>query len=186
MMYISVFIALEKDNKSWRRNSVCPGGTIVIIDDDGDAVSYNYTRKKFLEICKSYYMHPECVVLADPYIVGIAKHEERYAHQELGFIMGCASSNGMRYKVLFKKTYYKYFGLLPTAITSAYSYCLANYPKLSMLYKFKDELEADRFCSAYLMSRFMEAKRVIHETWKSDLKHIVEELDDAVEECDLK
>lgn len=185
MTYISVYVTLEEATHKWATRKMAPGGTIVVTDECGDAVYYKYSRKTLLNLCQAYYMNPECRVLIDPYIVGINRYQEKYAHQELGFIMGCAQTSGIHYKIIYKRTYYRYFGLLPTVENTAYAYCLANYPTLQFMYKFKDEVDADRACSAYLMTRYMEAKIAAKKRWDEDLQYIIEELDDATEECDL-
>lgn len=185
MIYISVYVTLEESANKWAKRKMAPGGLIVLTDDDGDSVYFKYTRGKLLELARMYYMNPECSILVDPYIVGISKNFERYAHQELGFVIGVAMSNKLNYKILYKLSYFRYFGLLASSESAAYGYCLANYPSNQMLYKFKDEVEANRACCAYLMTRFMEAKRARQVRWDNDIQHILEELDDATADCDL-
>lgn len=185
MTYIAVYVTLEPDNHKWANRKYAPGGTIVITDDTGDALHYTYSRAKMLELCQAYYMNPECKILIDPYIVGITRTFERYAHQELGFVLGCAMSAKLKFKILYKTSYYKYFGLVTACDGAAYAYCLANYPKIQMLYKFKDALTADRACAAYLMTRFADTKAKNKMRWDADLKYIIEELDDATEDCEV-
>lgn len=185
MMYISVYVTIEPDGHKFATRKYAPGGVIVVTDDTGDALHYKYTRAKMLELCQAYYMNPDCKVLIDPYIVGITRNFERYAHQELGFVIGCAMSAHLNYKIMYKISYYRYFGLVKDSESAAYSYCLANYPKIQMLYKFKEPVIADRACAAYLMTRYADAKAKNKIRWDNDLQFILEELDDATEECDL-
>jgi hypothetical protein len=182
MIYITVLVTLTEETHKWGSRKMCPAGNIVVVGDDGSAFNYKYTRPNIIALCQSYYDNPEVRVIIDPLTIGITKQFERYAYEELGYVMGCAASAKLKFKLTYKRTYYKYFGILVDSTNSAYNYCLANYPKLQMLYKFKDEKEADMCCAAYLATQFMESKRESSIRWNSDLRYIVEELDDGDED----
>lgn len=186
MIYLSVHIKLFESKSTRNVRRYYPGGYITIVDDDGDAVHTKYNRKKMMELCKTYYQNPEVRIVIDPLVIGASRTVEKYVHQEMGFIVGLAKACGIWFKVIYKRTYYRYFGLNSLVEGQAYNYCIANYPQVSMLYKFQTPEEADLACSAYLATRFIELKDVRKARWHQDLNYIIEELDDGTEEVDYR
>ena len=182
MIYISVFLELVKNKDKYSQRRLMPSGLIVVTGDDGDAVQFNYSKRRIFDLCHTYYQNPEVMIIIDPYIAGIERIFEKWAHQELGFVLGVAYACGIKNRVLYKKTYYKYFGISQKVERAAYSYCLAHYPKLSFMYKIKDPDTIDKACAAYLMAKFQELKIEARERWHRDMNYILEELDDGNEE----